>query len=404
VLPLLNLLNTDCIFANGFQSVAVAGACPPSITSANATTFKVGTFGSFTVTTGGTTPSLADWRHRAASNLSFVDQGDGTGILSGTPTAGKGGQYAITFTATNSAGSSPAQNFTLTVNEAPTITSANNASFVSTGNNTFNVTTSGWPTGASMAITRTGTLPGGITFTNNNNGTATLSGTPDASAWLSSPYSLTLKADNGIAPFASQTFTLTVLPPPPVAIDDPSYSASGGFSIGVSAGEGVAANDTLYGGAVTSYGATTGDEQPVGAYAATAQGGLVGMLGDGTFLYQSPASAAVATDTFKYKVANAGGSSTATVTITLLDRAIFVDNTAPAGDGRFGSPYNSLAALPAAGARAPAGKKALIYVYYGSGGYGANVTLGSGDALFGQGCRSFRPRSRPMASRSRQIP
>jgi hypothetical protein len=212
-----------------------------------------------------------------------------------------------------------------------------------------------------------------------------LSGTPDASAWLSSPYSLTLKADNGIAPFASQTFTLTVLPPPPVAIDDPSYSASGGFSIGISAGEGVAANDTLYGGAVTSYGATTGDEQPVGGYAVTAQGGLVGMLGDGTFLYQAPASAAVATDTFKYKVANAGGSSTATVTITLLDRVIFIDNTAPAGDGRFGSPYNSLAALPAAGARAPAGKKALIYVYYGSGGYGANVTLGSGDALFGQG-------------------
>jgi len=198
-------------------------------------------------------------------------------------------------------------------------------------------------------------------------------------------FPLLAKADNGIAPFASQTFTLTVLPPPPVAIDDPSYSASGGFSIGISAGEGVAANDTLYGGAVTSYGATTGDEQPVGGYAATAQGGLVGMLGDGTFLYQSPASAAVATDTFKYKVANAGGSSTATVTITLLDRAIFVDNTAPAGDGRFGSPYNSLAALPAAGARAPAGKKALIYVYYGSGGYGANVTLGSGDALFGQG-------------------
>ncbi|HSC09511.1 MAG TPA: FG-GAP-like repeat-containing protein [Rhodanobacteraceae bacterium] len=385
VLTLMNLLSNDCIFADGFQTVVVPGVCPPSITSANSATFKVGTFGSFTVTTKGSTPSLAVGGTPLPGNLSFVDQGDGTGILSGTPTAGKGGQYAITFTATNSAGSTPAQNFTLTVNEAPTITSADNTSFVSTGNNTFNVTTSGWPTGASMAITRTGTLPGGITFTNNNNGTATLSGTPDASAYLSSPYSLTLKADNGIAPFASQTFTLTVLPPPPVAINDPSYTATGGFSIGISAGEGVAVNDTLYGGAVTSYGATTGTEQPVGGYAATAQGGLVGMLGDGTFLYQAPASATVASDTFKYTVANAGGSSTATVTITLLDRVIFVDNTAPGGDGRFGSPYNSLAAIPAAGARAPAGKKALIYVYYGSGGYGANVTLGSGDALFGQG-------------------
>src|SRR4029079_10987882 len=84
VLTLMNLLSNDCIFADGFQTVVVPGVCPPSITSANSATFKVGTFGSFTVTTKGSTPSLAVGGTPLPGNLSFVDQGDGTGILSGT--------------------------------------------------------------------------------------------------------------------------------------------------------------------------------------------------------------------------------------------------------------------------------------------------------------------------------
>lgn len=388
VMMLANLLNNDCIFADGFESVAVAGVCRPSITSANSTTFQVGTFGTFTVTTGGSTPALAIGGVALPGNVGFLDQGDGTGLLSGTPTAGKGGQYALTFTATNSAGSTPAQNFTLTVNEAPTITSANQATFVSTGNNSFSVITTGWPTNAAMVISRTGTLPGGISFNNNNNGKATLQGTPNAGSYFSSPYLLTIKADNGIAPFASQAFTLTVLPPPPVASDDSAYTATGGLAINVPAVAGVTANDVLNGASLVSYGATTGVEQVVGIgnLTPTAQGGIVGMLGDGSFAYLAPAGATVASDTFKYRVANAGGSSTATVTITLLDRLIFVDNGSSPGDGRINSPYNNLASVPAAGSRAPPGKKSLIYVSTGSGAYlGTNLSLGSGDALFGQG-------------------
>ena len=38
------------------------------------------------------------------------------------------------------------------------------------------MTTTGFPTNASMLISETGALPGGVTFVNNNNGTATLSG------------------------------------------------------------------------------------------------------------------------------------------------------------------------------------------------------------------------------------
>ena len=56
--------------------------------------------------------------------MTFVDNGDGTGTLSGTPAAGTGGVYALTFTAANGVLPNATQAFTLTVNEAPAITSA----------------------------------------------------------------------------------------------------------------------------------------------------------------------------------------------------------------------------------------------------------------------------------------
>ena len=41
-----------------------------------------------------------------------------TGVLSGTPAAGTGGTYTLTFTAHNGVGSDATQSFTLTVNQA----------------------------------------------------------------------------------------------------------------------------------------------------------------------------------------------------------------------------------------------------------------------------------------------
>ena len=150
----------------------------PAITSANAATFTVGQAGSFTVTTTGfPPPSIARGGVALPAGVSFADNGDGTGTLSGTPDAGTGGTYAITFTATNVVTSSPQQSFTLTVNQAPAITSANSATFApGLAGQTFTVTTTGFPRNPGMAITRTGTLPAGVTFTDNNDGTATIAG------------------------------------------------------------------------------------------------------------------------------------------------------------------------------------------------------------------------------------
>ena len=181
----------------------------PTITSANATTFTVGTAATFTVTTTGTpAPSIARGGVALPSGVTFTDNGNGTGTLAAGPAAaGTGGIYAITFTANNTSGSSPTQNFTLTINEAPSITSANATSFAIGSAGTFNVTTTGFPT---PTITRGGVaLPSNVTFTDNANGTGTLAGTP--ATGTGGTYAITFSATNGVGGPANQNFTFSVV-------------------------------------------------------------------------------------------------------------------------------------------------------------------------------------------------
>jgi hypothetical protein len=123
-----------------------------------------------------------------------------TGQLSGTP--GVGGTFSITISASNSAGS-VSQSFTLTVNQAPAITSANNAAFTAGMAGSFTVTGTGFPT---PSLTETRALPGGVSFQDNHNGTGTLSGTPASSG----TFAISFAAANSVGSSAVQTFTLTV--------------------------------------------------------------------------------------------------------------------------------------------------------------------------------------------------
>ncbi len=75
----------------------------------------------------------------------------------------------------------------------------------------FTVTTTGIPN-AAISVT-SGTLPAGVTLTDNGNGGATIAGTPGAGTVGN--HVVTLTADNGIAPNATQAFTFIVTPPPP---------------------------------------------------------------------------------------------------------------------------------------------------------------------------------------------
>ena len=193
----------------------------PAITSANSTTFTVGTAGSFTVTATGTpTPTLSE----TGALPSGVTFDAATGVLSGTPAAGTGGTYPLTFTAANGVPPNATQTFTLTVDQAPAITSANSTTFTVGTAGSFTMTTTGFPT--PTPLTETGTLPTGVTFVDNKNGTATLGGTP--AAGTGGTYPLTFTASNGVGSAATQTFTLTVNQVPAIT-----SATSQSFAIGI---------------------------------------------------------------------------------------------------------------------------------------------------------------------------
>jgi len=197
------------ILPDATQSFTLTVNSAPAITSASSTTLKVGTAGSFTVTTGSAYPTAETLSHTGSlpSGVAFTDNGDGTATLAGTPAAGTGGAYSITISASNGVSPDASQNFTLTVDEAPSITSANHVTFDAGTFSSFTVTTgSCYP--AITSIGETGSLPSGLTFTDNGDGTATLSG--NASTAAGGDFPITITASNGISPDATQSFTLTV--------------------------------------------------------------------------------------------------------------------------------------------------------------------------------------------------
>ncbi len=86
---------------------------------------------------------------------------------------------------------------------APTITSASSATFLVGTEGSFDVTTTGSPT---PSLSETPALPANVTFVDNGNGTATISGVPQSSG----SFPITITATNGVNPDATQSFTLNV--------------------------------------------------------------------------------------------------------------------------------------------------------------------------------------------------
>ena len=176
----------------------------PAITSTNSDTFVTGQSGTFKVTTtGAPTVALSVTAGTLPAGLRFVDAGNGTATVSGTPGSETSGTYLLTITAANSAGTS-IQSFDLVVDSVPAFTSAAKVTFTTGTSGTFTATTSGFPT---PALTLTGTLPSGLTFADNADGTATISGT--VASGTAKKYTFTLKAKN-TAGSVTQTFTLVV--------------------------------------------------------------------------------------------------------------------------------------------------------------------------------------------------
>jgi Immunoglobulin domain len=174
----------------------------PRILNSGTTEFLVDESSDFIFSSTGT--PLATWTETGAlpSGVTFVSNGDGTATLAGTPTAT--GTFPLTVTAANGVSPNATQNFSLFVEtQAPAFTSVSSASFIEDLSDTFSVTTTGGPI---PSLTETGPLPPGITFVDNKNGTATISGVPTELG----TFDFTITAANGILPNAVQSFILNV--------------------------------------------------------------------------------------------------------------------------------------------------------------------------------------------------
>ncbi|MFL6107345.1 MAG: beta strand repeat-containing protein [Marmoricola sp.] len=177
----------------------------PTVDGPSAFTDTVGVAGAPQVytSTGSPQPTLS--ASGLPSGVTFTDNGDGTGKITGSPSSGTGGVYTVTVKATNEAGTGT-KTVTLTVNQAPGLAGPSGATYTvgqAGGPTTF--TASGYPT---SVLTSLGILPSGVGFTDNNDGTGSYAGTP--AAGTGGTYALTVKASNGTPPDATAPFTLTV--------------------------------------------------------------------------------------------------------------------------------------------------------------------------------------------------
>jgi len=165
-------------YADAVQSFTLVSTSNTSaITSAPSVQTAVGRKVNFTVTTSGhpaptfSTVGLPAWLTLTPGKGSKV----GTAKLVGTAPA-VGGNYTFTIHANNGFGPDTTQTFTVHVLGFSSLASAN---FSRSGPPTqqFTVTVTGVGTGVTLSATLGGGLAG-LTFTDNNNGTATISGQP----------------------------------------------------------------------------------------------------------------------------------------------------------------------------------------------------------------------------------
>ena len=212
-------------YDNATVNATVTVTQPPAFTSSASKDFTAGTPGIFTVTTSGYPTAALTGTGTLPAGVTFTDNHDGTATLAGTPTAA--GSYPLTITANNGTDPAVTQSFTLNVGQPPAITSPATATFTTGHSGTFAVTTSGVPT--VQTITATGTLPAGLVFADNGDGTATLSGTPDAGS--GGTYPVTLTATNGLTPNGTQNLDITVQEPPQVTTDPTDQTGPPGTSV-----------------------------------------------------------------------------------------------------------------------------------------------------------------------------
>ncbi|HMK61985.1 MAG TPA: putative Ig domain-containing protein, partial [Acidimicrobiales bacterium] len=202
----------------GSENPDVQGPPPAQgFTSMVTATASVGSPFTFLVTTTGPSTPTLKMRGRLPEGLSFVDNGNGTATISGTPfpyTTGlrsrlTGGRYHLMFLATFTSGGArqvEAQAFTLDLDQAPVIIiGAPEVGQVGRFFD-FKVRAKGFPV---SSLTESGALPSGMAFTTKGNGRARLVGRP--ASGTAGVYPVTITASD-IVGTATQSFNVVAMP------------------------------------------------------------------------------------------------------------------------------------------------------------------------------------------------
>ena len=229
----------DRVYLNNGTEAPFTDPVAPSFTSTPVTDATVGAAYTYEITVTDpqsdpvtiTAPTLPAW-------LTLTDNTDGTATLSGTPASGDVGDHPVSLEASDGTNAAP-QDFTITVaeatggeNNAPTFTSTAVTSATEGEAYTYDITASD-DDGDALTITAP-TLPAWLTFTDNGDGTATLSGTPGADHVGDHEASLEVSDGTDVA---VQEFVVTVeeassAPPPPPPGNGGDSGGGGGGSIG----------------------------------------------------------------------------------------------------------------------------------------------------------------------------
>ncbi len=270
-----------------FTLTVTTAASAPAITSDPADTETLGAPFTFTVTTTGYPAPDLTKTGPLPPGVTFTDNGDGTATIAGTPDRSAVGTYPLTLTAKNPAGTAT-QAFTLTITKAPVIKKITNPTAHTGTAFTKTITAVGSPT---PALTETGALPAGLAFTDNGNGTATLAGTPAATA--GGAYPITITATNSLGT-TSATFTLKIDQPPAITSPDNATASTGSpFTFPI---------------------ATTGYPAPRLAKLGALPKGLTFKAGTGT-VSGIPASGTAGTYQITITATNSSGTTTQTFTL-----------------------------------------------------------------------------------------
>jgi endonuclease I len=189
-----------------------SGNLAPGFTSVPVTTATEGQVYAYNVTAS---DANADPLTMAATTLptwlSFVDNSNGTATLSGTPGAAQVGAHAVVLEVSDGIAAATSQSFSVTVSgigaNAPMFTSTP----VTTGteNQLYSYTITATDADADLLTISAPTKPAWLSFVDNGNGTATLSGTPAAAQV--GLHAIVLEVSDGIViPATAQSFSITV--------------------------------------------------------------------------------------------------------------------------------------------------------------------------------------------------